>query len=110
MTIKEYAELARRTQNKALSMQEKRLHALHGMASEVGEIHAIYQKAYQGHPVDIDRVVDEIGDLMWFASELCDAIGVQLEEVAGANIEKLRRRYPGDGFDAERSVHRERYE
>lgn len=52
------------------------------------------------------RVADELGDMFWFASELCDRLGLRLEDVARANIEKLRRRYP-DGFDAERSLHRE---
>ena len=50
--------------------------------------------------------MEELGDLLWFAAELADVLGVSLETVAGLNIDKLRRRYP-EGFDAEHSLHRE---
>ena len=41
-----------------------------------------------------------------YRAKLATGLGVTLEEVMGRNIEKLRKRYP-DGFDAERSMHRE---
>lgn len=108
MNLKEYQALARRTQNSELNWEEKERHALFGMASEVGEIHAIYQKVYQGHEMDCMKVVDEMGDLMWFVAELADTIGVSLDDVADHNIAKLKKRYP-QGFDVEHSVHREEY-
>ena len=106
MTLNGYQRDARRTQNDKLNPCERRLHALHGLASEVGEIHALYQKTFQGHPLNTDKVVDELGDLLWFAAELADVIGVSLGTVAGLNILKLQRRYP-EGFDVEHSLHRE---
>ena len=106
ITLNEYQRLARRTQNDMLNPCERRMHALHGLASEVGEIHALYQKTFQGHPLNADSVVDELGDLLWFAAELADVLGVSLETVAALNIRKLQRRYP-EGFDAEHSLHRE---
>ena len=102
MDFKEYQALARRTQNKELMPVERRLHALHGMSAEVGEIHSIYQKFYQGHTVDYDELIKEMGDLMWFMCELCDCIGIELEDVCRLNIEKLKKRYP-EGFDEEKS-------
>lgn len=106
ITLNEYQRLARRTQNGKLNPCERRMHALHGLASEVGEIHALYQKTFQGHPLNADSVVDELGDLLWFAAELADVLGVSLETVAALNICKLQRRYP-EGFDVEHSMHRE---
>lgn len=106
MTLNGYQRDARGTQNGRLNPCERRLHALHGLASEVGEIHALYQKTFQGHPLNADSVVDELGDLLWFAAELADVLGVSLETVAALNIRKLRHRYP-EGFDAEHSLHRE---
>ena len=108
MEFREYQALARRTQNKELMPVERRLHALHGMSAEVGEIHSIYQKFYQGHPIKNDELKAELGDLMWFIAELCDVIGADMDEVAEKNIAKLKDRYP-EGFDAERSVHRDEY-
>lgn len=106
MNFQDYQNLARRTQNGKLNSCERRMHALHGLASEVGEIHALYQKTFQGHPLNADSVVDELGDLLWFAAELADVLGVSLETVAALNICKLQRRYP-EGFDVEHSLHRE---
>lgn len=106
MTLNGYQRDARGTQNGRLNPCERRLHALHGLASEVGEIHALYQKTFQGHPLNADSVVDELGDLLWFAAELADVLGVSLETVAALNIRKLRHRYP-ERFDAEHSLHRE---
>lgn len=108
MNLKEYQELARRTQNTEITLAEQERHALFGMASEVGEIHAVYQKVFQGHNMDYMKVVDEMGDLMWFLAELADSIGVTLDDVAEHNIAKLKKRYP-NGFDVEHSVHREEY-
>lgn len=105
MDINEYQALARRTQNPALNGHERLLHALFGLCSEVGEIHSLYQKVYQGHALDTADVVDELGDLLWFAGELCDVLGLRLEYVATHNVEKLKQRYP-EGFDAEHSLHR----
>lgn len=106
MTLNEYQELARRTQNGELNQEQRMLHALHGLAAEVGEIHGIYQKWYQGHGVDDHEIALEMGDVMWFLVELCDVLGVTLEDVARMNIEKLKKRYP-EGFDAERSLNRD---
>ena len=106
MTFEEYQALARRTQNRELNGHQRQQHALHGLASEVGEIHAHYQKIYQGHALNLDGVVGELGDLLWFCAEMCDTLGVSMESVACSNIEKLKRRYP-EGFDAEHSLHRE---
>lgn len=106
MTFNEYQELARRTQNKALLFEDRRRHSLFGMASEIGEIHAFFQKQYQGHFIDKEKLKAEVGDLLWFVAELCDTCDWSMSDVAAENIEKLKKRYP-EGFDAERSVHRD---
>lgn len=80
-------------------------HALHGMSAEVGEVHGLYQKEYQGHNIDEKHLMKEVGDLLWFVAELCTAKGWKLADVAQANIDKLLERYP-DGFEAEKSLHR----
>lgn len=109
MKINEYQQLAARTINPTLTPDEVRQHALHEMLSELGEIHDIFQKHLQGHPIDPAALKYEIGDLLWGMSELCTHYGWALEEIATMNIEKLRARYPR-GFDADRSIHRPEYE
>ena len=105
MTFRDYQELARRTQNHALWDKERLRHALFGLASEAGEILGIYQKELQGHMVSRDKVIDELGDLLWFCSELADSLEVTLDDVAMHNVAKLRERYPR-GFESCRSINR----
>lgn len=100
-----YQLLARRTQRTDLSTGEKLAHAVCGIASEAGEIAGIYQKAMQGHAVDLNELKKEIGDVLWMLAELCDVYGFDLDDVANENIEKLKKRYP-EGFDPEKSIHR----
>lgn len=105
MTINEYQKEAARTIRKDLADHLRMDHALHGMVSEIGELHAIYQKAYQGHRIEPMHLKKELGDLLWFVAEYCTALGWDLEEIMQMNIDKLRARYP-DGFDADKSLHR----
>ena len=106
MTGNEYQFLAARTINYDLTDKEKEMHALHGMVSEIGELHGLYQKQYQGHKMDPRHAQKELGDLLWFIAEWCTAYGLSLEDIMQMNIDKLRARYP-EGFDAEHSLHRE---
>lgn len=51
MTGNEYQKLAARTMGEGWTHNDYIHHALHGMVGEMGEIHSIYQKRYQGHVV-----------------------------------------------------------
>ena len=106
MTLNEYQELAGRTINMNLSREEQLRHALFEMCAELGEVHSIYQKVYQGHKISMDDLKKEIGDLLWGIAELCTVNGIWMDEIANINIEKLKKRYP-EGFDPEKSLHRE---
>lgn len=105
MTMQEYQKLAARTINHDNSPAEMEMHALHGMCGEIGELHSLYQKMYQGHQFDKNHAMKELGDLLWFMAEYCTACDITLEDVAKANIEKLMARYP-EGFEADKSLHR----
>ena len=88
MTLNKYQALAARTINKDLNPDEVELHALLGMASEIGEIHGIYQKEYQGHEVDKLEVKKELGDLLWFIAELMKRYPKGFEEARSLNREE----------------------
>lgn len=105
MTMNVYQKLAARTINHDNSPAEMEMHALHGMCGEIGELHSLYQKMYQGHQFDKEHAMKELGDLLWFVAEYCTACDITLEDVAKANIEKLKARYP-EGFEAYKSLHR----
>ena len=105
MRLSEYQELASRTINRELSVTECEMHALHGMVGEIGELHSIYQKKYQGHMFDNEHAKKELGDLLWFIAEYCTLHGWSMEEVCMMNIDKLKARYP-EGFDKKNSLNR----
>ena len=106
MTLEEYEQLAARTLNPSLSRDQRLLDAAAGLAEEAGEVLGLVRKhVFMGHTLDPARVTTELGDALWCLTAAAGALGVSLEDVAAANIAKLRRRYP-DGYSNERSVER----
>ena len=106
MKMNEYQKLAARTINPVLTASEMEMHALHGMSGEIGEIHSMYQKQYQGHRLlDAEHLKKELGDLLWFVAEFCTSAGWTLEEIAQMNIDKLKARFP-EGFEVDKSLNR----
>ena len=105
ISANEYQTLSARTISPKLTQSGLINHALHGIVGEVGEIHSLYQKMYQGHALDAVHLKKEVGDLLWFVTELCTAYDWTLSDIMKLNIDKLRARYP-DGFEAERSLNR----
>lgn len=105
MNINEYQKLAARTINQDLNEQGLVMHSLHGMVGEIGEIHSLFQKVYQGHHLNVAHIKKEVGDLMWFVAEFCTGMEWDLADVCEENIEKLKARYP-EGFEVEKSLHR----
>ena len=106
MTINEYQKLAMTTLNPELSEKDVLINGVMGLCGESGEAIDIVKKwLAQGHELDKEKLAKELGDICWYLAETATALGLSLEDIMAANIEKLRKRYP-DGFDAERSVHR----
>lgn len=67
---------------------------LNGEAGEAGEKFAkiIRDKAGKGTLEDRAEVLKELGDVLWYVAMLADELDESLEEVAKANIAKLRDR------------------
>ena len=106
MTGNKYQQLALRTSSHE-SNGDMVLNGVMGLNGEAGECIDIVKKhLFQGHPLDTDKLLDELGDVLWYVAITADGIGVPLENIMQHNIDKLRKRYP-EGFDAERSIHRE---
>lgn len=106
MTGTEYQAAAMRT---AASLDKNALvlNGVMGLNGEAGECIDIVKKhLFQGHELDADKLLDELGDTLWYAAILAEGIGTTLDDVMQHNVDKLMRRYP-EGFDAERSIHRE---
>ena len=107
MTIHEYQKLAMTTLNPELSRKDVLINGVMGLCGESGEAIDIVKKhLHQGHELDREKLIKELGDIAWYLAETATALDVSLEDVLERNIEKLRSRYP-EGFSTERSVNRE---
>ena len=89
------------------SGDDRLMNAVLGIAGEAGEIVEHFKKArFHGHKLDLEKLLKEDGDVLYYVSMLAAELGYTLSEVAEANVAKLRARYPEGTFSAERSMHR----
>ena len=99
MNFDEYQKFARST---AIYPDEcKVVYPALGLCGEAGEVAEKVKKNIRDGK-SLDGVALELGDVLWYISTLADDLGVTLEEVAKANIEKLqsrmeRNKIKGDG-------------
>lgn len=81
-----------------------------GLASEGGEFNEIVKKIFfQGKPLDEDNIFHmkrELGDIMWYWMNACNALGLDPNDVITENVRKLESRYPGGSFDVHYSENR----
>lgn len=106
MTVNEYQKLAMTTLNKELDKKDILINGVMGLCGESGEAIDIVKKHLaQGHELDREHLIKELGDIAWYIAETATALDVELEHVLTQNIEKLKKRYP-EGFCTENSIHR----
>lgn len=106
MTINEYQELAMTTLNPELEKKDVLINSVMGLCGESGEAIDIVKKwLAQGHELDKEHLVKELGDIAWYLAEAATALDIPLEQVFKANIDKLKKRYP-EGFETKRSLAR----
>ncbi len=106
MRINEYQEAAMATLNPALDKKDVLINSVMGLCGESGEAIDIVKKwLMQGHDLDKEHLIKELGDVAWYLAEAATALDVPLETVLQGNLDKLRQRFP-NGFETEASVHR----
>ena len=70
-----------------------------GLAGEAGEVVDELKKVlFHDKPRDLEQLKKELGDVLWYVAACCMSLGISLEDVAKANIQKLRHRHGADGF------------
>jgi len=110
MEMEEYQNLAMRTDADQKDAMEQLENGIIGAANEFGELLGPLKKwKFQGHDLDLEALVEESGDGMWYVAQIGEALeklcGMGLAEIAEHNVAKLEERYP-EGFDSERSKNR----
>ena len=81
-----------------------------GLSGEAGEFTDLVKKIlFQGTPFSQnvkEKLILELGDVMWYVAQACIALDVEIEEVLARNTEKLSARYPEGHFSIHRSQNR----
>lgn len=74
-----------------------------GLAGESGEVADHIKKVvFHRHELDRDKVIKELGDVLWYVAALCTKLEVSMSTVMDRNIAKLQKRYPA-GYSADAS-------
>ena len=82
-------------------------HMATGISGEAGEVedaikkHVVYQK-----PLDVENVKEELGDLLFYMSNLMQSVGLSFKDVLQHNIDKLSVRYSSGKYSDEQAQQR----
>jgi NTP pyrophosphatase (non-canonical NTP hydrolase) len=107
LTLDSYQQLAKRSAGAGGQGERRLMVAALGLAGEAGEFANLVKKmTAHGHAFDPEALQDELGDVLWYLSEAATAAGLDLNQIAQENVDKLLKRYP-EGFSKEDSIHRE---
>lgn len=105
MTLQEYQMMARETA--VYPDKYQILYPAMGMCGEAGEAMEKIKKAvrkggdqYRDH-IDLDGLLKELGDVLWYVANIAADVGVSLNTVAELNIEKLKDRAERDVLKGE---------
>ena len=69
-----------------------------GLSGETGEVTELIKKAIrddQGKitPERRTKIIEELGDVLWYHAEICTSLGISMDEVAQLNVKKVNARY-----------------
>lgn len=77
------------------------LHAAVGVSGEAGELLDAVKKTWAyGKPLDLENVIEELGDLEFYMQAMRDHLSLTRSEIIEANMAKLSKRYPTGYTDA----------
>lgn len=100
MDFKEYQQSAQITtqvpQDKQLEDLVGKIIPLLGLAGETGELLSEYKKHLRdgpAHKLFEERIVEELGDLLWYISDLASKFKLDLNDIAENNLKKVQERW-----------------
>jgi NTP pyrophosphatase (non-canonical NTP hydrolase) len=67
-----------------------------GLAGEAGQLLSEYKKRLRDGPSHVrfvDHVREELGDILWYVSNVASKYGLELEDIAAANLAKTQARF-----------------
>lgn len=112
MSIRDYQKRASGTDQKPGVADSSLTIPLLGLASETGELLSEYKKYLrdgESHKLFESRLKEELGDLLWYVTNVASKLGLDLQEIAALNLSKCAERWghlpQREGFDAKYPAH-----
>ena len=60
-----------------------------GLMNEAGEVGGAFKKEIRDHVDNTDLIIDEMGDVLWYLTRLCDVYDIKISELMVNNMDKL---------------------
>ena len=82
-----YTEFTRKTAK--YPKRKEKEYLMIGLMNEAGEVGGAFKKEMRDRVDNSDLIVDEMGDVLWYLTRLCDVYNTSLSELMDENINKL---------------------
>lgn len=95
-TFSDYVSYAKETEKEGLpESQEERLQLFSlGLIKEIGKISELYTESrINSTTLDVYKIKEKLGDALWYLTAIARTSGLELGEIASANVWKVNRRY-----------------
>ena len=60
-----------------------------GLMNEAGEVGGAFKKEIRDRVDNTDLIIDEMGDVLWYLTRLCDVYNIKISELMVNNMDKL---------------------
>ena len=60
-----------------------------GLMNEAGEVGGAFKKEIRDHVDNTELILDEMGDVLWYLTNLCTLYGITLSDLMHKNVSKL---------------------
>ena len=85
-----YMDFTRRTARYPKRREKEYL--MIGLMNEAGKVGGAYKKEIRDNINNTDLIIDEMGDVLWYLTRLCDVYDIKISELMTNNISKLFQR------------------
>lgn len=98
MEFNEYQKAANRT---LYGNEQVLTNCALGLASETGQVVDLVKNyTFRGKELNKTELVHEMGDVLWYLSQVAQWADIDFDEIAAKNIDELNKRYP-NGYQDE---------
>jgi NTP pyrophosphatase (non-canonical NTP hydrolase) len=92
MEFDEYQKAAKRT---LYGNEQVLTNCALGLAGETGQVVDLVKNyTFRGKNLDRQELIHEMGDVLWYLSQVAEWANIPFDEVAQSNIKELNKRYP----------------